>query len=48
MERTLAGSDSSLIQIEKFAHGLAASTGEFLDHHTRGAPGRSKGTESRK
>jgi len=24
-----------VIHIEKFAHSLAASTGEFLDYHTR-------------
>ena len=29
---------ASVIQIEKFAPTLAASTGEFLDHHTRWPP----------
>jgi len=40
---------ASVIQIEKFAHRLAVSTGEFLDHHSSpslyGVVGRKAGTE---
>ncbi len=31
---------ASVIQIEKFARYQVASSGEFLDHHTRGYPPR--------